>query len=48
MSNRLLKAAVYNTRAITTKGLLDRLFALWFQRFVYNQIWEDPSVDLAA
>jgi S-adenosylmethionine-diacylglycerol 3-amino-3-carboxypropyl transferase len=48
MSNRLLKAAVYNTPAITTKGLLDRLFALWFQRFVYNQIWEDPSVDLAA
>jgi S-adenosylmethionine-diacylglycerol 3-amino-3-carboxypropyl transferase len=48
MSNRLLKAAVYDTPAITTKGVLDRLFALWFQRFVYNQIWEDPSVDLAA
>jgi len=48
MSNRLVKAAVYNTPAITTKGVLDRLFALWFQRFVYNQIWEDPSVDLAA
>jgi S-adenosylmethionine-diacylglycerol 3-amino-3-carboxypropyl transferase len=48
MSNRLLEAAVYNTPAITTKGLLDRLFALLFQRFVYNQIWEDPSVDLAA
>jgi S-adenosylmethionine-diacylglycerol 3-amino-3-carboxypropyl transferase len=48
MSNRLLKNAVYNTPAITTKGLLDRLFALWFQRFVYNQIWEDPTVDLEA
>ncbi|MEJ0071517.1 MAG: DUF3419 family protein [Pseudomonadota bacterium] len=48
MSNRLLKNAVYNTPAITTKGLLDRLFALWFERFVYNQIWEDPSVDLEA
>jgi S-adenosylmethionine-diacylglycerol 3-amino-3-carboxypropyl transferase len=48
MSNRLLKAAVYNTRAISTKGLLDRLFALWFHQFVYNQIWEDPSVDLEA
>ena len=48
MSNRLVKQAVYNTKAITTKGLLDRLFALWFQRFVYNQIWEDPSVDLEA
>jgi len=48
MSNRLLKAAVFNTPAITTKGLLDRLFALWFERFVYNQIWEDPSVDLEA
>lgn len=48
MSNRLLKNAVYNTPAITTKGMLDRLFAFWFQRFVYNQIWEDPSVDLEA
>ncbi|MBV8169414.1 MAG: DUF3419 family protein, partial [Alphaproteobacteria bacterium] len=48
MSNRLLKAAVYNTPAISTKGLLDRLFAVWFHRFVYNQIWEDPHVDLTA
>jgi S-adenosylmethionine-diacylglycerol 3-amino-3-carboxypropyl transferase len=28
--------------------LLGRLFALMFQGSVYNQIWEDPSVDLAA
>ena len=30
------------------EALLDRLFAFWFTRFVYNQIWEDPAVDLAA
>ncbi len=30
------------------QALLDRLFAMWFARFVYNQIWEDPAVDLKA
>ena len=29
-------------------GALERLFTLMFQGFVYNQIWEDPSVDLEA
>ncbi len=27
---------------------MERLFTLMFQGFVYNQIWEDPDVDLAA
>jgi S-adenosylmethionine-diacylglycerol 3-amino-3-carboxypropyl transferase len=27
---------------------LQRLFAFWFDAFVYNQIWEDPRVDLEA
>jgi hypothetical protein len=27
---------------------LERLFTLMFQGFVYNQIWEDPDVDLQA
>ncbi|MEI9885300.1 MAG: DUF3419 family protein [Rhizomicrobium sp.] len=27
---------------------MERLFTLIFQGFVYNQIWEDPVVDLAA
>ncbi len=48
MSTRLVEDAVYNTRPVTPKGVLDRLFAFWFKRFVYNQIWEDPRVDLAA
>jgi S-adenosylmethionine-diacylglycerol 3-amino-3-carboxypropyl transferase len=30
------------------QAVLDRLFAFWFARFVYNQIWEDPAVDLEA
>ena len=27
---------------------MQRLFAVWFDAFVYNQIWEDPRVDLQA
>jgi S-adenosylmethionine-diacylglycerol 3-amino-3-carboxypropyl transferase len=48
MRPRLIKRAVCAGPALTPRGLLDRLFALWFKRFVYNQIWEDPRVDLAA
>src|SRR5262249_39506783 len=39
---------VLQRQASGRDGLLDRLFASWFQNFVYNQIWEDPEVDLAA
>ncbi len=48
MASNLLNKAVYNSPAITRKGMLDRLFTLAFRRFVYNQIWEDPRVDLTA
>jgi S-adenosylmethionine-diacylglycerol 3-amino-3-carboxypropyl transferase len=48
MANRLLKDAVHNSALGTRAGLLERLFTLWFARLVYNQIWEDPRVDLAA
>ena len=48
MSNRLISRAVLRGRTIGTSGLLDRMFAAWFQNFVYNQIWEDPAVDLDA
>lgn len=27
---------------------MQKLFAVWFDAFVYNQIWEDPRVDLQA
>src|SRR5580700_8873282 len=26
----------------------DRLYAFWFRRLIYTQIWEDPVADLAA
>jgi S-adenosylmethionine-diacylglycerol 3-amino-3-carboxypropyl transferase len=48
MTAILLKSAVLRSRASSKKGLLERLFAVWFQRLVYNQIWEDPVVDLEA
>jgi S-adenosylmethionine-diacylglycerol 3-amino-3-carboxypropyl transferase len=43
-----LRSAVLNAPAVSTRGALERLFALWFSRLVYNQIWEDPAVDLEA
>lgn len=48
MSYALLQEAMATRPRISRQGLLDRLFAWWFGRFVYNQIWEDPRVDLAA
>jgi len=43
-----IKKAVYRQVPSKRQALLDRLFAMWFARFVYNQIWEDPVVDLDA
>jgi S-adenosylmethionine-diacylglycerol 3-amino-3-carboxypropyl transferase len=48
MTNRLLERAALHKPANTRRGALERLFTLMFQGFVYNQIWEDPDVDLAA
>jgi len=48
MRTALLKAAVYQSGAAGKATVLERLFAFWFGRLVYNQIWEDPAVDLAA
>src|SRR5215467_9909938 len=44
----LLRDAVVKKQDLTREGFLQRLFARWFDAFVYNQIWEDPEVDLAA
>jgi len=31
------------------KGMMERLFAFWFQQFcLQSDIWEDPRVDLQA
>jgi S-adenosylmethionine-diacylglycerol 3-amino-3-carboxypropyl transferase len=33
---------------VSGKGILRRLFAVWFDALIYNQIWEDPRVDVEA
>src|SRR5579862_2303777 len=48
MANLLLERAAHQRPATTKRGALERLFTLMFQGFVYNQIWEDPVVDVAA
>lgn len=48
MGNALLQRAAHQRPATTRRGALERLFTLMFSGFVYNQIWEDPEVDLAA
>ena len=47
-STPLLDLAVHHYPLISKRGLLERLFTFWFNSLVYNQIWEDPRVDLAA
>jgi S-adenosylmethionine-diacylglycerol 3-amino-3-carboxypropyl transferase len=48
MANPLLDRAAHTRPAGTVQGALERLFTFMFKGFVYNQIWEDPAVDLAA
>ena len=48
MSNLLLDRAAHTKPATTKRGALERLFTLMFKGFVYNQIWEDPDIDLEA
>jgi S-adenosylmethionine-diacylglycerol 3-amino-3-carboxypropyl transferase len=48
MGNVLLERAAHQRPATTKRGALERLFTLMFKGFVYNQIWEDPAVDLEA
>ena len=43
-----LHTAVQNRSISSRQGVLQKLFAVWFDAFVYNQIWEDPRVDLEA
>src|SRR5690349_12506115 len=43
-----LQTAVQQDSIATGQGLLQKLFAVWFDAFVYNQIWEDPRVDSQA
>jgi S-adenosylmethionine-diacylglycerol 3-amino-3-carboxypropyl transferase len=48
MNTQLIADAVRNSRAEAEATIWDRLFAFWFRRLVYTQIWEDPEADLAA
>jgi S-adenosylmethionine-diacylglycerol 3-amino-3-carboxypropyl transferase len=48
MKNKLLEQAAHSRPAVTKRGMLERLFTMMFQGFVYNQIWEDPEVDIKA
>ncbi len=43
-----LRKAVHHNRLASKRGMLERMFTLWFRGFVYNQIWEDPRVDAQA
>jgi S-adenosylmethionine-diacylglycerol 3-amino-3-carboxypropyl transferase len=45
-SRELLNHAVFGHKEEVT--ITERIFAYWFRRLVYTQIWEDPVVDMAA
>ncbi len=47
-ASELLRKAVYGHKGHDKISLKDKLFALWFKRLVYTQIWEDPVVDMQA
>ena len=38
--------AVYQNKALSREGGLERLFAMLFRGLVYPQIWEDPVCDM--
>src|SRR6201993_3243833 len=48
MSAQLIADVVRSGGAQDEWTVWDRLFAFWFRRLVYTQIWEDPEADLAA
>jgi S-adenosylmethionine-diacylglycerol 3-amino-3-carboxypropyl transferase len=48
MDTQLIADAVRNSRGEAESTFWDGLFAFWFRRLVYTQIWEDPEADLAA
>jgi S-adenosylmethionine-diacylglycerol 3-amino-3-carboxypropyl transferase len=48
MNTQLIADAVRNSRDEAEATVWDKLFAFWFRRLVYTQIWEDPEADLAA
>ncbi len=47
-ASQILKTAVHQDSLMSSQGMLQRMFSMWFNGFVYNQIWEDPQVDREA
>jgi S-adenosylmethionine-diacylglycerol 3-amino-3-carboxypropyl transferase len=47
-TNHRLRRAVHRHKAISRRGIEERLFTFAFSGLVYPQIWEDPLVDLEA
>ena len=47
-TNSQILDAVKDRDLASKQGILQKLFAVWFDAFIYNQIWEDPRVDLEA
>lgn len=47
-SEQTVLGAVKQHKVSKKQNVLQRLFAVWFDAFVYNQIWEDPRVDIEA
>jgi S-adenosylmethionine-diacylglycerol 3-amino-3-carboxypropyl transferase len=48
MNTQLVADVTRNNKSEGQATVWDRLFAFWFRRLVYTQIWEDPVADLAA
>lgn len=48
VAHRRISSAVTQTKGIRLSNGLEKLFSHWFNGLVYNQIWEDPEVDLQA
>jgi S-adenosylmethionine-diacylglycerol 3-amino-3-carboxypropyl transferase len=48
MNSQLIAGVASNNRGDEDATVWDRLYAFWYRRLVYTQIWEDPVADLAA
>src|SRR5258708_12336149 len=48
MTTQLIADKARNSGSWYEETVWDRIFAFWFRRLVYTQIWEDPEADLAA
>ncbi len=48
MNEQLIRQAVLHDERPAKQRMLQRIFAAWFEGLVYNQVWEDPAVDIEA